>query len=287
MLKQVQHDSLRLCQHDKRVKCRLGFNPTYDEIQFAASGGMGGKAARSFTPSNLNGSEFDSIPGLGGTSHTRANGNDHPTTSTPVLMTLTGGGTSNFIIYPNRVENVNGKQAKIGSNTASGEYIPNYYAAPGGNGGINSKISPLTQNRMPCGGWSGMPVDFTKGDAFNTSNADNLKCTNNINPNPPDNTLPDSSMFNPRRIFVTGDRDDAFMGPGGTHFTAELAGILSRARENEHAGVEGSSFPGATGGGGGSWRWLKGEEDGTTTPGAQGLPGYVIIFWTPPPDADS
>ena len=150
-------------------------------------------------------------------------------------------GRTNYKIYPENLDKTSGKKA---------EYTGNYTLSAGANGGINSKISPVTSK--PCGGFSTQAIDYYGAKDINEAD---LVCD-----------FLTTNMAMPQKLV----RDDI---PGT--FAPNMAAILSDENQDKYAG---SIIPGATGGGGGSWSWLEDGEEKATA-GEKGLGGYVIIYW--------
>ena len=249
----------------------------------AGGGGGGATAGRPDDTSNGNQNitnvgnipvGINSIPGY---ANVNSSGVAQGNVSFSNLYTLSRSfvGTGNFVFFPgvnkNDVDELNktkGTAPTIGTggncDAAKGCYIQDYYAAPGGNGGINSKISPKGQGLIPCGGLSKLAVDFY--GMKDVSDAD-IAC--NI-------------MTNIPSAIPTNRNVDSMMIPGT--FSTEYPKIISEDKAEDYAAT---MLPGATGGGGGAWMWPETEgslEDAAN--GQGGMPGFVIIYWNLPEETE-
>lgn len=136
------------------------------------------------------------------------------------------------------------------------------YLAAGGNGGVNSKISPYGTGIIPCGGLSTLPVVFEGYEADNILE-DNIKCD-----------LVSSNSLNPSDVAASY-----------THVAENMQLLITSIGLMSQSGLEkyaGNVFPGASGGGGGAWYWDNNTANvvnSKTSMGAKGMPGYVIIYW--------
>ncbi len=150
-------------------------------------------------------------------------------------------GSANYKYYPLDLSKTTGK---------SPEYRSGSHLQAGGNGGINSKISPYTS--LPCGGLSEISIDYYGAKDVNE---DNLKCnqveSNNINP-------------------LTLSLNEIVK-----QFQPNMAAAMSENNADNYAG---EILPGGTGGGGGAWSWLENENEKASA-GANGMKGYAIIYW--------
>ena len=253
---------------------------------FTLPGGYGGGGATAGRPDDTsNGNQnitnvgnipvgINSIPGY---ANVNSSGVAQGNVSFSNLYTLSRSfvGTGNFVFFPgvnkNDVDELNktkGTAPTIGTggncDAAKGCYIQDYYAAPGGNGGINSKISPKGQGLIPCGGLSKLAVDFY--GMKDVSDAD-IAC--NI-------------MTNIPSAIPTNRNVDSMMIPGT--FSTEYPKIISEDKAEDYAAT---MLPGATGGGGGAWMWPETEgslEDAAN--GQGGMPGFVIIYWNLPEETE-
>ncbi len=211
------------------------------------AGGKGGKGGMQGKPDEgING--VDSKPGEGG-----AAGGE-------ITMSSGIAGRNDYIVYPDDLSKTAGKT--VIPNT---DYIVNRYAAPGGNGGINSKISPL--DKKPCGGWSNTKIDFY-GAKDVVDDEETLGCKLR---NTDDTSNIYAGTFTPYSVAVTSS--DPYRPDGG--FKGIYANIMSKTNSEKYAG---STIGGSTGGGGGGWKWHE-NEDEQASAGANGMAGYVIIYW--------
>ena len=211
------------------------------------TGGEGGKKGIIGKPDEgING--IDSVPGDAGL-------------LAPVLSMSSGiAGKNDYIMYPSDLSKAAGKKV-----IPNRDYTVNYYAAPGGNGGINSKISPV--DKKPCGGWSNMKIDYYGAKDINN---DDEKYDCKLR-NADDVNNPYAGTYIPYSISVSSE--DSFRPDGG--FKGSYAYIMSKANEERYAG---STIGGSTGGGGGGWKWFNNEDEHSYA-GANGMPGFVIIYW--------
>ncbi len=221
-----------------------------NKYKFEAIGGYGGGGGIAGKPDDTtNGTiaidglgniarGIDSIPGTGG----KAGSID-----TNAIRKLVG---NNYITFPEDLSKTEGKSVR-----ANEDYTVTFYSAPGGNGGINNKISPV--DSIPCGGFSTLPIDFY--DAKTGVDEEALKC----NLSDKDDGL---NQYIPLTLTET-------IIPRA--FTSNFAKIMSKTNIDTYAGT---TLPGSTGGGGGAWIW-KENTDEQAAQGAKGMPGFVIIYW--------
>ena len=198
-----------------------------NEFKFEVQGGKGGGGAIAGKPDE----NIDPIPGGGGT------GGKINTTDFNKLV-----GKSNYTVYPADTEKASGKKS---------EYTGSYQASAGGNGGINSKISPVESR--PCGGLSEIAIDYYGAKDINE---DNLKCDLV-------NTRADASPLPLLEAVIPGS------------FNNTMAKAMSEANKENYAG---DVLPGATGAGGGGWIWKYNEVEQAAA-GENGMDGFVIIYW--------
>lgn len=199
---------------------------SYSTIKYEVFGGGGGGGATAGKP-DINQKPKSGIAGA------------KSSIDTAKLNSLVG--SSNYKYYPSDLNKTAGKAVV---------YKDDFYMAPGGNGGINSKISPYTS--LPCGGLSDISIDYYGAKDINP---DNLKCnqivTNNLAP----------LVLSINEIVK--------------QFKPNMATIMSESNAGNYAG---ETLPGATGGGGGAWSWPENENEKASN-GANGMKGYVIIYW--------
>ncbi len=211
---------------------------------------------------------IDSIPGL---ANVNASGVAQSSVAFSDLKTITQRLTGSYAFFPgvnktDELAKTKGKQMQAGG-TCENCYTPDYYSAPGGNGGINSKISPKGQGVIPCGGLSKLAVDFYGMEGVTAAD---VAC--NVTTVAP-------------AIMPTNREDDA-LTIREQQFNKEWAKLISEGQKGTYAGGE-SQLPGATGGGGGAWQWSDTpnatEEAGK---GQKGMPGFVIIYWNLPEETE-
>lgn len=221
-----------------------------NKYKFEAIGGLGGGGAIAGKPDDTTNGAI-TIDGIGnipnGINASPGAPGGAGSIDVAAIKKLAG---DNFITFPSDLAKTKGGSVKAGE-----DYIIGFYSAPGGNGGINNKISPA--DSLPCGGFSTIPIDFYGAKTGVDEEA--LKC----NLSDADKGL---NQYIPLVLTET-------IIPRA--FMPNFAKIMSSANAETYAGT---TLPGSTGGGGGAWIWPgNGEEQAAQ--GAKGMPGFVIIYW--------